>query len=343
MRSSRPARAVRWPPSCAACSCLGGLNYELGRVREALEIYQQAWKRAGAGGRAVGAMGSRGARDDRHPGSRRRGVGARGRHGRHDRRVAAGAGGGPAARPSAWRSRRARATSVRCRASPRLRPWWQRDGFVAILSGAAAIELPRQCGDLDGATAVHADVVAGVSALWHRHGWQGRIRLNTLLLGHLASSVSHATGPERADLVRRRRRARRLDRRRGRRRRVPWAAARSGGRGLAGAGSSRACPAALARPGPTPAPRSRLLESWRRAVQAFESFGHVYETARSRARLAAVLRATGDTAGATAEIALAREVAVRLGAAPLLAELRALRRAQRTGAPGGCVRGTTSR
>ncbi len=67
-----------------------------------------------------------------------------------------------------------------------------------------------------------------------------------------------------------------------------------------------------------------LLESWRRAVQAFETFGHVYETARSRARLAAVLRATGDTAGATAEIALAREVAVRLGAAPLLAELRAL-------------------
>jgi DNA-binding NarL/FixJ family response regulator len=50
----------------------------------------------------------------------------------------------------------------------------------------------------------------------------------------------------------------------------------------------------------------------------------VYETARSRTRLAAVLYAAGETAEAGAEASRAREVAARLGARPLLAELHGL-------------------
>ena len=55
---------------------------------------------------------------------------------------------------------------------------------------------------------------------------------------------------------------------------------------------------------------------WRAAAEAF-AFGHVYEEARSRWRLAEALLAGGDRAGAAEQASLAHEVAVRLGAVPL--------------------------
>ncbi|MEO8329975.1 MAG: response regulator transcription factor, partial [Candidatus Nanopelagicales bacterium] len=58
-------------------------------------------------------------------------------------------------------------------------------------------------------------------------------------------------------------------------------------------------------------------------------FGHVFEVARSRARLAAVLKAINRPSEAAEQISLARETATSLGAEPLLAELRVL------GGPGG--------
>jgi DNA-binding CsgD family transcriptional regulator/tetratricopeptide (TPR) repeat protein len=57
-------------------------------------------------------------------------------------------------------------------------------------------------------------------------------------------------------------------------------------------------------------------ELWRAAVEAF-GFGHVYEEARSRWRLAEALLTTGDRAGAAEQAELAHEVAVRLGSVPL--------------------------
>ncbi|RBY83507.1 helix-turn-helix transcriptional regulator [Blastococcus sp. TF02A-30] len=62
---------------------------------------------------------------------------------------------------------------------------------------------------------------------------------------------------------------------------------------------------------------------WRAAVDAF-GFGHVYEQARSRRRLAEALLATGDRVGAAEEARLAHEVAVRLGARPLREAVEAL-------------------
>ncbi|MBN1094977.1 AAA family ATPase [Blastococcus sp. TML/C7B] len=67
------------------------------------------------------------------------------------------------------------------------------------------------------------------------------------------------------------------------------------------------------------------VEPWRAAVEAF-GFGHVYEQARSRWRLAEALLAAGDRAGAAEQVALAHEVAVRLGAQPLRTALEALAR-----------------
>jgi DNA-binding CsgD family transcriptional regulator len=70
--------------------------------------------------------------------------------------------------------------------------------------------------------------------------------------------------------------------------------------------------------------QDRLVGAWREAEQAFDELGDVHELARVRVALAGVLRATGD-AGAAREVAdLAREVAHRLGAQPLLDELRTL-------------------
>jgi DNA-binding NarL/FixJ family response regulator len=74
--------------------------------------------------------------------------------------------------------------------------------------------------------------------------------------------------------------------------------------------------------GTDPAPSSAdLIEAWRTSVAAFDRYGHVFEAARSRARLAAALHAAGDDVGSREVAAQAREVAVSLGAAPLLAEL----------------------
>ncbi|MBB3083358.1 ATP-binding protein [Geodermatophilus sabuli] len=66
-------------------------------------------------------------------------------------------------------------------------------------------------------------------------------------------------------------------------------------------------------------------ELWRTAVDAF-GYGHVYEQARSRVRLAEALLATGDRDGAAAEVRAAGEVAARLGAAPLRAAVVVLAR-----------------
>ncbi|MQA36176.1 LuxR family transcriptional regulator, partial [Modestobacter roseus] len=74
-------------------------------------------------------------------------------------------------------------------------------------------------------------------------------------------------------------------------------------------------------------------ELWRQAVAEF-GYGHVYEQARSRLRLAEALLAGDDRAGAAAELAAAHEVAVRLGAGPLRTAVEALARRGRLDLPG---------
>ena len=59
-------------------------------------------------------------------------------------------------------------------------------------------------------------------------------------------------------------------------------------------------------------------------MAAFQDYGHVFETARSRARLAAALRAHSQPTAAAEQAHAARSTAAQLGAAPLLAEVAAL-------------------
>jgi DNA-binding CsgD family transcriptional regulator len=87
------------------------------------------------------------------------------------------------------------------------------------------------------------------------------------------------------------------------------------------------------------AEEARLLgradpDLWRDVVEAF-GYGHVYEQARSRWRLAEALLGNDDREAASAEARAAHEVAVRLGAEPLRRAVEALARRGRLELPGG--------
>ena len=206
---------------------------------------------------------------------------------------------------------------------PKLRPWWERDGFIAIICCGACIDLLGDSGDHVGAENVHDDAVGTISALWKNPNFQARIRLNGLLLGQMGSAASRLGLAERAEL------ARRGDQ-------LVVATSKVAEKGVAdGRRRGPEGEAWIARvsaeharlrwlTGVDPLAEDELVCRWRTAVAAFERFGHIYETARSRARLGAVLQASGHVAEAAQEISQAHEVALRLGARPLLVELGAL-------------------
>ncbi|MGY1600878.1 ATP-binding protein [Geodermatophilus sp. SYSU D00815] len=75
-------------------------------------------------------------------------------------------------------------------------------------------------------------------------------------------------------------------------------------------------------------------ELWRAAVEAF-GYGHVYEQARSRWRLAEALLGVDDREAAGTELKAAHEVAVTLGAVPLRTAIEALARRGRLELDGG--------
>lgn len=202
------------------------------------------------------------------------------------------------------------------------RSWWGRDGFIAILGAAAAIDLHGEAGDLDAVLRVHDEVVEIITGLWQVKTFMAQVRLAALVLGHLAQQAPARPAAERADLLRRgdvlleaAREA--MSRAEGRGRRI-------GPEGQAWRARAEAEQLRLRWLTGIDVPaEAELLEPWREAVRWFGEFGHVFEVARSRARLAAVLRSVGDVAEAREHADVAREVAHRLGATPLLAELQA--------------------
>ncbi len=210
----------------------------------------------------------------------------------------------------------------------RIRSYWERDGMLAILSGGAAIDLYGDAGDLPAAAAIHDDLVACLSRTWQNTRYQGRIRLGALLLGQLCAQAPRTGTTERIELVRRgaelveiahdvAEKGRQTWRRRG-----PESAA-----WLARATAESVRLRWLT--GVDPPADEELIKVWRASVADFERFGHVFETARSRARLAAVLRAAGQPVAAAEQATLARDVATKLGAEPLIDELRPLAPARR--------------
>jgi DNA-binding CsgD family transcriptional regulator len=201
-----------------------------------------------------------------------------------------------------------------------LRPWWGKEGVVAI-SCIAAIDLYGDAGDVDSARAVHDEIVSTVTSLWQRQTLHVQVRMAALLLGQLATEAGRGGGLARqelsvcgADLVRSAEAAARWDH-------EPQG--RPGPEGAAWVARVAAEHARLRWLCGVDVPSDgELVELWQRAVAAFEGFGHVFETARSQARLAAVLRACGRPEDAEPLVQAARATATRLRAEPLLRELR---------------------
>ena len=196
---------------------------------------------------------------------------------------------------------------------------WRDDGLLPVIAGGVGIDLHGHAGDLEAAIAVHDDAVALLSEIWHEL-FQARIRFAALLLGQLASYVQKVPAAERPGLLSRGRDAAAVAE-------EVWQVAsempgQDGPESRAWAARLRAERARLEWLAGEDVDRSQLTQVWQDAVRAFEEYGHVYETARSRARLGAVLQAAGDPA-AGEHLQSALETARRLGAEPLRAEIRA--------------------
>jgi ATP/maltotriose-dependent transcriptional regulator MalT len=205
---------------------------------------------------------------------------------------------------------------------PQLRPHWHKEGLIPITVGPALIELFAQAGNLDEVLAEHDRVVEAMTVMW-REFFHARVRLGAVALGGLAGGVSSVATVERDRVVGEA--ARVLE---GSRRTLALQAEESthwGPEGMAWAARLSAEHLRFRWLAGVDSPEeSVLVEAWRNALTRFEDYGHVWEIARSQARLAAVLQAAGDQAEARALADRARVTARRLGAEPLLGELRAL-------------------
>jgi DNA-binding CsgD family transcriptional regulator/tetratricopeptide (TPR) repeat protein len=199
-----------------------------------------------------------------------------------------------------------------------VRPQWHRDGWIAISAGGAEIEWLGQQGDVATMLATFDRATTMMDATGY---YQARIRLTALLFGRLADAAVRAPQAERGRLVERAPElVAAVDRvmHRVEQRKRPF-----GSEGLAWLAREHAEHQRLRWLADLdPPPEEALVDAWVRAVTAFETRGHAYETARSRARLAAVLRAVGRSSEAGPLVEAAQQTARRLGATPLLAELR---------------------
>jgi DNA-binding CsgD family transcriptional regulator len=225
-----------------------------------------------------------------------------------------------------------------------LRQWWPVDGICVVLTIMPAVDVLGQAGDLRALLDVTEAAVRVLDSTWGEY--HAIVRLAALVAGQSAALVPSAD----AEL-----RARALavvdelaDR--GRLISEPRPAVNRASRPTferSAAGSledtSRETWAWTARLEAEllrlqrvagvadPPPVTALVDAWRVSVAAFERYGHVYEAARSRARLAVALRAAGDHAASRDVAEQAHEVAVRLEAKPLLAELHDVRPAEGDG------------
>ena len=203
-----------------------------------------------------------------------------------------------------------------------LRRFWPREGGIAIHAAAVAMRQAGRRGDPAGVLAGYDDAVGVLTRIWHEW-FSARIRLAAVALGAIAPSVASMSAAERASYLAHAERLHTegrtvLDR----------YADPSGFWGPEGRAWVKRLDAELLRMrwlvGTDAPPLDVLVDTWREDVVLFEDFGDVHELARSRTVLAGILRASGDLAGAREAGDLARAAAHRIGAQPLLDELRAI-------------------
>ncbi len=193
---------------------------------------------------------------------------------------------------------------------------WTLDGWVAVAAGAAEIESYGARGDVVAMVAAFDEAIVIIDATGY---YQARLRLTALLLGRLADAAARAPQADRAELAARVPEL--VDAVAGVMARVERRRRAFGTEGLAWQARVHAEHLRLRWLADVEPPAERdLVDAWERAVAGFEAMGHVFETARSQARLAAVLRAAGRTAEAREPAATARATAEALGAGTLLGE-----------------------
>ncbi|HLY34813.1 MAG TPA: AAA family ATPase [Jatrophihabitantaceae bacterium] len=203
-----------------------------------------------------------------------------------------------------------------------LRAFWGRESRIALYSVGAAIEAYELDGRADEALAVLAELVATLAVMWQNEWFLARIRLSAQTLAVLAAAAVNAPQARRQALIEHGR--------------TLYADGHTSlelglpsGRKLGSEGEAWVArlEAEWARLrwlcDVDPPSEAEHVGLWQRAVEAFRSEA-VVELARSQARLAAVLRAAGDTRAAADCATEAAAAAQRLSARPLLAEIDAL-------------------
>lgn len=198
----------------------------------------------------------------------------------------------------------------------RLRTLWDQDIVLAIYSGSAGIDLAA---DVTAAVGWHDDLVRSLIEDWDSEFAPARMRMAGLVLGRLASAAPLATAEERNEYARIASYV--LDG-------AHRTADKRGPFGPEGRAWIARIEAEVGRlrwlSGHGDIEPAALVASWRTAAEGFAALGHVYEEARSKARLAAVLQASGETTEAR-EIALeVHAIATTLVAQPLLDEIAAI-------------------
>jgi DNA-binding NarL/FixJ family response regulator len=203
-----------------------------------------------------------------------------------------------------------------------LRPQWSWDGLIGISAAGAEIDFHGYRRDVQALVETYDRAVETIGNAWSR-AFQARIRLTALTLGYLADAAGRAPHAERASYVERAPELMAgvdLVMMRVRKRKRPF-----GPEGVAWLERVHAEHLRLRWLADVEPPdEEELLAAWERTVVGFEQMGHPYELARSQARLASVLRATGQATESRELADAARAIATELRAQPLLDQLREL-------------------
>ncbi|MET0997897.1 MAG: AAA family ATPase [Marmoricola sp.] len=203
---------------------------------------------------------------------------------------------------------------------PALRERWHREGMIAVVGGGAAMELLSLRDGAPAAVAMYDDICGVIAPLW-TEGFGARLRLATQAIAALADEAPRTptAGRDgvRATAQRLRDDAERVLEDRGTR---PFEI-----EGRAWTARLRAELLRLEWLLGARVDLGELVRRWRETADLFTELGQRPEEARARIRLAAVLRASGDTDASRKEAAVARELATDLRATPLLEELGVVR------------------
>jgi DNA-binding NarL/FixJ family response regulator len=199
-----------------------------------------------------------------------------------------------------------------------LRPWWRRNGELALACSYVLIDHLAARGEGEQAVATVDDVVEFLQALWNVGWFSARIRLGALAAAAASAAMPALPPAERESLLKRVHTLVQDGR---------TAAEQSPDLGVEGRAWVVRLEAEWARlrwlAGADVPDAEELVQAWQAAVAAF-GYGNLVEQTRSRVRLAAVLRATGHAAEAAEQARIAGDQLHRWGAEAWLGELRAI-------------------